>query len=161
MGYNGDNSILTKEGRMPTITKKIVIHAPVETVFQFVTEPMNWTKYVTSLTEVKDISSSEPKPGTTFKWTYRMLGMNFHGRGHVTEHIKNKRFGMKMEGSFPIQETYTFTPVEGKTELSVEVNYEMPGKIMSVVAKKGLLEKINKKEAEGVLNKIKLLCEAV
>jgi hypothetical protein len=90
-----------------------------------------------------------------------MMGMNFHGRGHVTENTKNKKFGLKMEGSFPITESYTFLPTEKGTELSIEVQYEMPGKIMSVVANKGLMEKINKKEADNVLSKIKLLCEAL
>jgi len=148
-----------KEGVMAKVSKNISINAPVSKVFSFVTSPENWTKYVTSLVDVKDVSSPKVETGTTFRWTYRMLGMNFHGKGQVTENIKNKKFGMKMEGSFPITETYNFSSDDKGTELSVEVEYEMPGKIMSVVANKGLVEKINKKEAENVLDKIKLLCE--
>ena len=144
---------------MAKIIKKIVINAPAEKVFGFVTSPDNWTRYVTSLTDVRDISSMKVEAGTIFKWTYRMLGINFHGRGHVTENVKNKRFGLKMEGSMPIIETYIFTPVDGGTELSVEIQYEMPGKIMGTIANKGLIEKINKKEADAVLGKIKLFCE--
>lgn len=144
---------------MARIIKKIVINAPAEKVFGFVTSPDNWIRYVTSLTDVRDISSMKVEAGTTFKWTYRMLGMNFHGKGHVTENVKNKRFGLKMEGSMPIIETYLFIPVDGGTELSVEIQYEMPGKIMGAIANKGLIEKINKKEADAVLGKIKLFCE--
>jgi uncharacterized membrane protein len=146
---------------MAIITKKVLINVPVAKVFGYVTDPENWTKYVTSLVEAKNISSPKVEKGTTFNWTYRMMGMNFHGRGHVTENTKNKKFGLKMEGSFPITESYTFLPTEKGTELSIEVQYEMPGKIMSVVANKGLMEKINKKEADNVLSKIKLLCEAL
>ncbi|GAB4483803.1 MAG: hypothetical protein OHK006_06110 [Thermodesulfovibrionales bacterium] len=145
---------------MPKVTRKIAIKAPVSKVFEFVTNPENWTRYVTSLTEVKNLSSPKGEAGTTFFWTYRMFGMNFHGRGHITENVRNKRFGLKMEGSFPILETYTFTPADGGTELNAEIEYEMPGKILGVVANKGLMEKINKKEADTVLNKIKLFCEA-
>lgn len=144
---------------MTTIAKKIIINAPVAKVFNFVTDPQNWTKYVTSLIDVKDISSEKIEKGTTFKWTYRMLGMNFHGKGYITEHTKNKRFGMKMEGSFPITETYEFEKTEEGTWLSVEIQYEMPSKIIGVVEQTGIIEKINKKEAEAVLSKIKLLCE--
>lgn len=146
---------------MPTVTRKITIHAPVAKVFEFVTHAENWTRYVTSLVDVKDLSSPQIEPGTTFKWTYRMLGMNFHGIGRVTEHVKNKKFGLKMEGSFPILETYTFTKTEAGTELNAEIQYEMPGKIMSVIANKGLMEKVNKKEAENVLAKIKMFCESL
>ena len=146
---------------MAKVSRKIRINASVGKVFDFVTKPENWTKYVTSLSDIKDVSSSNVEPGTTFRWTYRMLGINFYGRGHVIENIKNKRFSMKMEGGFPIHETYTFSSDNGGTELLVEIEYEAPSKIMSVVAKGGLIEKINKKEADSVLTKIKLLCEGL
>lgn len=144
---------------MANISKKVVINAPVAKVFSFVTSPENWTKYVTSLIDVRDVSSAKVEPGTDFKWTYRMLGLNFHGRGEVTENVKNKRFGMKLQGSFPITESYQFSAVDGGTELQVEIQYELPGKIMGTIANKGVVEKINKKEAETVLNKIKVLSE--
>lgn len=146
---------------MSTVSKKVQINSPVSKVFGFVTDPENWTKYVTSLVEVKNVSSPNAEKGTTFNWTYRMLGMNFHGRGQVTENTKNKTFGLKMEGSFPIVESYSFSSVEKGTELSIEVQYEMPGKIMSVLSNKGLMEKINKKESDNVLSKIKMFCEAL
>ncbi len=146
---------------MSTVSKKVLINAPVTKVFAFVINPENWTKYVTSLVEVKNVSSPNAEKGTTFNWTYRMLGMNFHGRGQVTENTKNKKFGLKMDGSFPITESYSFTSVENGTELSIEVEYEMPGKVMSVLTNKGLMEKINKKESDNVLSKIKLFCESL
>ncbi len=144
---------------MASIAKKITINAPVEKVFAFLTDPENWTKYVTSLIDVKDVSSQKAEAGTTFKWTYRMFGMNFHGKGEVTENVRNKTFGLKMQGSFPIIESYTFASLPEGTELSFDIQYEIPGKIMGVLANKGLMEKLNKKETENVLSKVKLLCE--
>ena len=144
---------------MANITRTIVIKAPVEKVFGFVTNPDNWTKYVTSLVDVRDVSSKGVEKGTTFAWQYRMLGINFGGKGTVTENAKNSKFGMKMEGGFPITENYGFKQVNGGTELSVEVLYDIPGKIMQAVTKSAVVEKLNQKEAEGVLDKIKMLCE--
>lgn len=144
---------------MANITKKVYIKSTVEKVFSFVTSPDNWTKYVTSLTDVRDLSSPKLEPGTTFVWQYRMLGMNFGGKGHITENIANDRFGMKMEGGFPITESYTFTPVDGGTELVVQISYEIPGKIMSTISKSAVIEKMNANEADGILDKIKTFCE--
>lgn len=144
---------------MANISRKILINAPVEKVFGFVTSPENWTKYVTSLVDVRDVSSKGVEKGTTFTWQYRMLGMNFGGKGTVTENVKNSKFGMKMEGGFPITENYGFKQAADGTELSVEVIYDMPGKILQTVAKSAVVEKLNQKEAEGVLDKIKMLCE--
>jgi len=144
---------------MAVVSKKVKINAPVSKVFGFVVDPQNWTRYVTSLVDVRDVSSSSAEKGTTFRWTYRMLGMNFSGNGEVVEHVKNKRFGMKMSGSFPIEESYSFTKVDEGTELAIEVKYEMPGRIMGVLANRGLVEKMNKKESDAVLSKIKMFCE--
>ncbi len=144
---------------MAKISKKIIINSPVDKVFQFVTTPDNWTKYVTSLTNVRDISSQNVEPGTTFSWEYRMLGVTFGGKGRIMENVKNSRFAMKMEGGFPIQENYTFTPVDGGTDLTVEISYDIPGKIMSTISKSSVVEKLNQKEADSVLEKIKTMCE--
>lgn len=144
---------------MVNVSRKVMINAPLEKVFQFITSPDNWTKYVTSLVDVRDVSSKAAEKGATFTWQYRMFGMNFGGKGTITENVKNVKFGMKMEGGFPIAETYHFAAVNGGTELEVEIQYDMPGKIMSVVSKSSVVEKMNMKEADGVLEKIKILCE--
>jgi ligand-binding SRPBCC domain-containing protein len=148
-----------RRGFMATISKKIKINAPVGKVFNFVTSSDNWTKYVTSLVDVKDVSSHKVEPGTTFKWTYRMFGMNFNGKGQVLENKKNRNFALKMEGNFPIVEKYTFTPVDKGTELSFQMEYQIPGKLMGSIANKVVIEKLNKREAVNVLSKVKTLCE--
>jgi len=142
-----------------TVTRKIMINAPLEKVFHYVTSPDNWTKYVTSLVDIRDVSSPNVEKGTTFVWQYRMMGMNFGGKGTITENTRNSKFGMKMEGGFPITENYGFQSVNGGTELTVEILYEMPGKIMQAVTKSSVIEKLNQKEADGVLEKVKMLCE--
>lgn len=146
---------------MATISRKIFIDSPVSKVFNFVTSPGNWTKYVTSLTDVKEVSSDNSEPGTTFKWEYRMFGMNFKGKGRVIENVKNKKFGLMMEGGFPIVERYAFSPSDKGTELLFEMEYEIPGKLLGSIANKVVIEKLNRKEAANVLSKVKTLCEEI
>lgn len=145
---------------MARISKKITINAPVEKVFNFLVNPSNWTKYVTNLTDIRDVSSDTLEPGTTFKWSYQMLGLKFHGKGHVTEKVNNSKFAKKMEGHFPVTESFTFTQLDKGMELAVDIEYELPGKV-DAVAPKSVMEKINKKEAATVLEKIKTLCEGL
>ena len=144
---------------MPTIQEKITITAPLTKVYGFVTNPANWTEYVTSLTEVSDLSSPRLEPGTTFSWEYRMLGVKLHGTGSVVEHVHNKSFAMRMEGTVPISEHYSFSETAGGTELAIEIKYELPVKVLEKIAKSSVVEKLNKREADNVLEKIKTLCE--
>ena len=144
---------------MAVIREKIVINAPLEKVFGFLTTPENWTRYVTSLTEVSELSSEKIEPGTSFSWEYRMLGVKLHGTGSVTELEVNRLFGLRMGGSIPIAEHYTFAEVTAGTELAVEISYEMPWKVLELVANSSIVERLNQKEAISVLEKIKMLCE--
>ena len=66
---------------------------------------------------------------------------------------------MRMEGTVPIAENYSFAAVDGGTELVIEIDYELPGKVLEKIANSRLVEKLNRREAENVLEKVKILCE--
>lgn len=141
------------------ITRRIKINAPVERVFEYVTDPANWTHYVTSLVDVRNISNRTLKTGTTYEWTYRMLGINLDGKGKVVEYQKDRKFSMEMEGAFPIRESFTFEGDGQETELVFEIRYDVPGKVLGVIANRLVIEKMNVKEAVAVLEKVKTICE--
>jgi ligand-binding SRPBCC domain-containing protein len=145
---------------MGKIDKSIKIKAPLSKVFAYVTNPENWTRYVPSLISVKNISNDPPVKGTTFDWTYRVLGMNFRGKGTVTVYTKDKKFAIQMQGAFPITETFLFESEGDSTRLSFEVNYELPGKVLSVVSKMPVIERVHSREAGEVIRRLKDLCEA-
>jgi coenzyme Q-binding protein COQ10 len=145
---------------MAQIKQSINIDAPLTKVFEYVTKPENWTKYVTSLVDVRNLSDEVPGAGTTFEWTYRMLGVNNDGKGSIVEHLKDKKFTMEMQGSFPIKETFDFQGDVKSTELTFGIQYEVPGKVLGVIADKLVVERLNVKEAIAVLNKIKDMCES-
>ena len=145
---------------MAQISKAIKIDAPLSKVFDYVSNPENWTRYVTSLVDIRNLSDKSLSAGTTFEWTYRMLGVNNEGKGSIVDFEKDKKFAMEMEGSFPIKETFTFKEDGESTELDFEIKYDVPGKVLGVIADKLVVEKMNVKEAIAVLNKIKDICEA-
>jgi ligand-binding SRPBCC domain-containing protein len=145
---------------MAHIARSIKISAPLSKVFNYVTNPENWTRYVTSLVDVRNVSDKSPGAGTTFEWTYRMLGMNFDGKGSIVEFEKDRRFAMEMEGSFPIKETFDFEGDSDSTMLSFEISYDVPGKVLSVISNSRVIEKMNAKEAGAVVERLKDICEA-
>lgn len=146
---------------MPEVRKSISIGVPVGKVFKFVTSPENWTRYVTSLTAVKDLSEDSPSKGSTFNWEYRMMGIKFSGKGEVIENVKNKRFGLTLKGRANIKESYEFIPDDkGGTTLNAHIDYDMPGPIAKVFANSKLVEKLNNLESKNILEKIKAMAEA-
>ncbi len=148
------------DGNRSTVSASVRVHAPVEKVFAYVTDPQNWTKYVTSLVEVRGLPGGAPEAGMTFEWTYRMLGINFRGAGTVSVVRKDRAFGLQMRGGFRAEESFRFEREAAGTVLTAEITYEMPGKVLGVIANGLVVEKINRKEAQAVLMKIKAICEA-
>lgn len=144
---------------MSEIKQSIVINAPVSKVFEFVTNPANWPRYVTNLMDVKDMSPDIPAKGSTFTYQYKIMGFKVEGKGTVTENIKDKSFVLSFESVVPIKENYDFVDRgNGTTEFFFNLQYEVPGQILAV-ANKLLIEKLNTIEAKNVLQKIKAECE--
>lgn len=143
------------------ISRSIKINVPLKKVFEFVTDPSNWPRYVTGLVNVKDISAPGSVSGMTFQWTYRMLGINLNGKGKVLEYDMDKKFVVEIRGAFPVRETFLFEEDAGTTSLTVVINYRVPGGVFGVLANKFLVERINIREADTVLRKLKALCEMI
>ena len=145
---------------MPVVTKSMEIKAPVEKVFQVVTDPDNWTKYVSNLVEVTDLSQDIPAKCSTFAWKYRMMGFTFGGTGTVTDNQPGESFAMAFESKFPIKESYVFKDAgDGVTVLEVTIDYEMPSPMKAMFGDSSVMEKINDMESRGVLEKVRALCE--
>lgn len=146
---------------MPVISQSIEIKAPVGKVFDYVTSPENWTRYVTSLVDVTDLSEDSPKKGSTFSWVYKMMGIKFAGTGTVSNYEKDKSFGLLLEGKHTIKEAYEFADKgSGASELKINIEYEVPGGVLRVIANSSIVEKLNNIEAQQVLDKIKTFCES-
>lgn len=144
---------------MSEIKQSVIIKAPASKVFEFVTNPANWPRYVTNLVDVKDMSPDIPAKGSTFTYQYKIMGFKVEGKGSVTENVKDKSFVMSFESVVPIKERYDFSDRgDGTTEFFFNLQYEVPGQILAV-ANKLLIEKLNTIEAKNILEKIKAECE--
>ena len=63
---------------MLRIDKEVTVNAPIEQIFNYISEPSNPPEFWPSLMEIKDIQSL-PNGGYSARWTYKMLGMRFEG----------------------------------------------------------------------------------
>lgn len=146
---------------MPTINKSVKINATVGKVFRVVTEPENWTRYVTSLVAVTHLSKEAPATGSTFRWEYKMMGVRFSGKGEVTDNVKNKRFGLMLKGKATITEKYDFIKNEdGTSTLKINIEHDLPSALLNKMMDNALIRKLNNIESGHVLKKIKVMCEA-
>src|SRR5262245_63752110 len=82
-----------------------------EAVLAYVADVRNRPYYLPSLktvTELKDAGNHGP--GTTWKWTWLSLGMEFEGTGECLKYEPGKLYTFRTTGGISSTWTYTTTP---------------------------------------------------
>ena len=138
---------------MAKVLKKITIHAPVNKVFDFMTNPQNLPEIWPSMVEVKNV-----KPGIhggyNFDWVYKMGGIRFDGSSDTTEFIANKHYVTKSTKGIESKFTWDYETVKNETQLSMETEYKMPIPLIGKIAE-NIIAKQNEHEAELLLENLK------
>lgn len=141
---------------MEKITRSVVVAAPASAAFEFLADPANlpgiWPAMVeTARCEVR------PDGGHRFDWAYRMAGMVFHGRAETVEVARDRLRVDRTEGGIPSTFRWTFEPRPATTEVSLEVQYELPAVFGWLAAP--LLRRLNAHDAETLLSNLKVRLE--
>ena len=80
----------------------------------------------------------------------------------LEDHISSEgaRWRGQGEGALAAEQTWTYTPKNNDTEVTVEIEYTVPGRALGRIADRLLLERMNENGTEQTLQNLKLLCEA-
>ncbi len=142
---------------MPTISKTIEINVPVERVFGFLTNPSNLPEIWPSMIEVSNVQKHAD--GTyAFDWVYKMVGVRFHGHADASEVEKNKRVFSRNASGIPSTFEYLYESVGGKTRLTMNVAYTVPGPVLGKLAEP-VVHRINERETDAFLRNLKTRME--
>lgn len=143
---------------MATIRKSITIAAPVQKVFDFMDDPMNNLKTMSSMTEVKDIQKLA-NGGHSFRWKYKMAGISFDGQSEDVTIVPNQYREISSEGGIKSVWKWTYEGEGSNTRLSLDLEYSVPMPVLGKLAEAVIL-KSNEKETEAMLEKLKGFVEA-
>ncbi len=146
---------------MATIHKSIDIDAPAERVFEVLTDPKRLPEYAPGLVSVEDIQQTEQHLGDSFRATYAVLGLHFPMIFTATEYEQPTRLTTRFEGGMKGTWTWMLVPREKRTHLTTVMEYEMAGGILGKAMNAVLVERMNEKNAERLLENLKLVSEAI
>ena len=143
---------------MEKIRKFIFIEVPPAKVFGYLTEPTHLLEIWPSMVEVSNASIT-PEGGQSFDWTYKMAGVKFHGHSETFEVKRDRLRYLKNKSGIPSTFRWTFEPREGGTDLSLDVEYEIPGALLGRLAAP-FLRRLNEREADTLVHNLKERMEA-
>ena len=141
---------------MAKIVKTINIKAPVEKVYDYISEPTNLPEIWPSLVEIKDVQKL-PSGGTKERWVYKMAGIRLEGTSE-SEDTKNQRIVSKSKGGVESTQTWMFQPEAGGTKVTFEVEYTVPIPVLGKLAE-AIIVKMNEHEGELILANLKARME--
>ena len=138
---------------MVKVQKKVTIHAPVDEVFAYMTDPRNLPEIWPSMVEVKNARSSK-HGGYNFDWVYKMGGIRFDGASDTIEFVNNKHQVTKSTKGIESKFTWDYETIKDETQLTVEIEYKVPILLIGKFAE-AFLAKQNEREADLLLENLK------
>lgn len=113
---------------MGSVAEKTLLNAGAKTVWNFITNPKNFPKYVQGYSEGKVISHNKTGAGAIYEWYGKIGPFKLKSTEEVVEWKKNKRvaykgklFGIKFDSSMSVKKAK-----KNKTSMIVSIKYHVP-----------------------------------
>jgi len=117
---------------MVNVRKSIVISAPPDRVFDYVTEPSTMAEWLTKMVEVRDVVGTGE--GQQYEWTYKYAGLLLRGQSVVVQHVPNRLAVSQSIGMIGSTWTFRVEPHEEGSTLTIEVEYSVPIPVLGKIA---------------------------
>ena len=145
---------------MATIHKSIDIDAPAERVFEILSDPKRLAEYAPGVISVENIRQTEQHLGDSFRATYAVLGLHFLMTFTATEYEQPTKLTTRFEGGMKGTWTWLLEPRGTSIHMTTAMEYEMAGGVLGKAMNAVLVERMNEKNAERLLENLKLVSEA-
>ncbi|MBT8452855.1 MAG: SRPBCC family protein [Deltaproteobacteria bacterium] len=142
---------------MPSWKNSIVIQAPPDRVFAYVSDPSNFPEWIPSMVEIRDVIGTGA--GQQYEWTYKMAGILLHGEGVVVEHVPQERSVHQNIGMIEAHVAFSVEPHEEGAALTLGVDYGIPIPVLGRLAER-IVTRRNEREFQLALDNAKELFEA-
>jgi ligand-binding SRPBCC domain-containing protein len=142
---------------MPKVDNEIIINAPVEEIFNYVSQPSNLQQIWPSLVEITN-QTSLPNGGYHYCWVYKMAGIHFSGIGECSDLKPNLMLASKNHGTIDSIVSFKFLSIGGRTKVTLTIDYQVPMPLLGQLTEMIIL-KMNAKEVGLILDNLRIRFE--
>lgn len=147
---------------MGHVREKVYIEAPVDVCWDLGADASRIPEWQEGVLEVKDITGKLDQVGAGYSTVLRIMGRRLEGRFEVSKVDKPRL--VELSGTAPgggrAKSTVWLEPAGGGTDLTVEIDYELPGGLIGDVADKVFMERAVERQIRHSNENFKALCEA-
>jgi ribosome-associated toxin RatA of RatAB toxin-antitoxin module len=137
------------------LKKNSIVAAPPHKVFEVVYDTANISQIWRNISNIRNLQPL-PNGGHSFQFDYSMAGIRLSGTGTDLLVLRPSRLVTRTAGGVISTLNWTFKPIVGdaQTDLTLEVNYEVPVPLISRLAEY-VVAKINETDVVYMLNAVK------
>lgn len=146
---------------MTTITKSVVINAPRDAVRPYYAHPVHTPQWSHRL-YLWEPDEAWPSAGTNAKMGIKSAGVSMEGLATTLAYDDKTmahHFRLQPSNMTPMEFWFTFDEGEGKTTVTMKVDYTIPGSYLGQALDKLYVERQNTRDIEQQLANLKALVE--
>jgi len=144
---------------MPKVDNEVIINAPVQAIFDYVSQPSNLKQIWPSLVEINN-EQLLPDGGYSYHWFYKMAGIRFNGVGECLEIKPNLVLASKNVGAIESTVYFRFLSIGSRTKVSLVIDYQVPMPLLGQLTEMIIL-KMNAKEVGLILDNLRIRFEEI
>ena len=140
-----------------SVTAQVQINNSPQAVIEYIANSENRPLYLSSLKSISNIEGESV--GGSWTWCWSLLGIDFEGTATCTQHEAGQCYTFKTEGG--IESTFTYrAEADGEgTQLTMQVNFELPESALSQAGINNWLASSKQQEADATLENLKTILD--
>ncbi len=144
---------------MKQIKRTIEIKAPVQRVYDYLSQPANLLHIWPNMISVSNVVPG--KGGVhDFDWEFKMAGFKFKGHAKTEEAQPGKLVVIRNESGIPSTFRWMYQGLNGSgTRLNLDLQYTIPGPVIGKLAE-ALVARINERDVDTLLANLKDVMES-
>ena len=144
---------------MTIVENEVIINAPVQEIYDYVSKPNNLLQIWPSLLEVTH-QTLLPNGGYSYRWKYKMSGLRLSGIGESIEVEPNVLLKTRNIGDFDSIATFKFQSSNIRTRVNLAFDYKLPMLLLvSNQLSENIILRMNAKEAGLLLDNLRIIFE--
>jgi uncharacterized membrane protein len=145
---------------MPLVEQSIEIYAPVETVFGMVAHhPERQSEWWPPIELQERVTPPPTIVGSVSRYVYNMMGVKIKGEHEVQEIAENQYLMVKTISGIDSAFEFIFQPKGTGTNLTIRVDYKLPGSLLGQLLNKLVIEQKNETDLRDGLANLKSIVE--
>ena len=144
---------------MPKVTETVVIAAAQPKVFEFVSDAKRAPTFVPGLNRISNLSTATPQVGRTWEFEFNWFGLTLSGNSECKRFEHPTLYQFQTLSGAKSTWTYRCEAKDGQTQLTLEVEYDVPQNLLARFAAQPVLEKMNQNRARETVANLKVLLE--